>query len=163
MTTDSIPGAALAVRQGVDLGLPSARPPGLANSTVITARFSDSNGFADLNILNLLINDAIDGRNACYIALIRSSATLVLVNDAGAAGGPFAGAITIPGSGIVSNNQCSINAAGSSVTGSGSELTIALNVSFTGSFTGDRIVYLAARDQVENNSGWQAKGTITVP
>ncbi len=134
-----------------------------ANSTVITARFSDSNGFADLNILNMLINDAIDGRNACYIAFIRSSATLVLVNDAGAAGGPFAGTLGIPGSGIVSNNQCSINAAGSSVTGSGNELSLALNVSFSGPFTGDRIVYLAARDQAENNSGWQAKGTITVP
>jgi hypothetical protein len=103
-----------------------------ASSTVITAQFSDVNGFADLNILNLLINDAVDGRNACYIAFIRSSGTLVLVNDACAAGGPFAGAITIPGSGAVGNSQCSINAAGSSVTSSGNELTLALSVSFSG-------------------------------
>jgi hypothetical protein len=36
-------------------------------------------------------------------------------------------------------------------------------MSFTPSFTGNQIVYLAARDSLDaNSSGWQALGTWTV-
>jgi hypothetical protein len=108
-------------------------------------------------VLNILIKTPY-GRNACYIAFVQSIATLVLVNDAGDAGGPYAGAIAIPGSGTVSNSQCTVNAVGSSVSGSGNVLTLTLNISFTGSFAGDRVVYVAARDNAGNNTGWQAKG-----
>ena len=83
--------------------------------------------------------------------------------DAGDAGGPFAGAVAIPGSGTVANSQCSINAALSSVSGSGNTLTLTLHITFTGNFAGDRIVYAAARDNAGNNTGWQAMATITVP
>ncbi len=132
-------------------------------TVTLTTVFSDVNGFADLNVLNMLINNGIDGRNACYIAYVRPSRTLLLVNDAGDAGGPFVGSIPIPGTGIASNSQCGINATGSSITESGNTVTLTLNFSFTGAFQGDRIVYAAARDVAENNSGWQAMGTITVP
>ncbi|MEZ5352868.1 MAG: BACON domain-containing carbohydrate-binding protein [Bryobacteraceae bacterium] len=136
---------------------------GTGSSGLFTFNFSDPDGFADLNILNVLISNAIDGRNACYIAFARSTGTLFLVNDAGQAGGPFAGSITIPGSGAVGNSQCSINATGSSVTGSGNTVSLTLNMSFTAGFGGRRIHYLAARDTVEHNSGWHAKGVWTVP
>jgi hypothetical protein len=36
-------------------------------------------------------------------------------------------------------------------------------MSFTSSFAGNRVVYLAARDVAEHNSGWQALGSWTVP
>ncbi len=133
------------------------------NTVTITGVFSDTNGFGDLNIINILINNAIDGRNACYIAYIVSTNTLVLVNDAGDAGGPFVGSIPIPGAGSVSNSQCSINAAGSAVSTSGNNLTLNLAFTFTGSFAGERIVYAAARDLSANNTDWQPMGTIGVP
>ncbi|MEZ5357143.1 MAG: hypothetical protein R2762_31280, partial [Bryobacteraceae bacterium] len=129
----------------------------------LTTTFNDSTGFADLTILNLLINNAIDGRNACYVAFIRAAGTLVLVNDAGDAGGPFAGSMTIPGSGSVMNSQCIVRAAGSSASGVGGTFTLTLDFEFAGSFRGDRIVYAAARDGQGNNSGWQSMGTVTVP
>ncbi|MEZ5401569.1 MAG: BACON domain-containing carbohydrate-binding protein [Bryobacteraceae bacterium] len=133
-------------------------------SGVFTATFFDNNGATDLNVLNLLINNFIDGRNACYIAYVRSSNTVLLVNDAGDAGGPFAGALTLNGSGVIGNSQCTINAAGSSVQLLGNQLILTLNMTFNSvTFKGDRIVHAAARDTVENNSGWQAVGTITVP
>ncbi|MEZ5351925.1 MAG: BACON domain-containing carbohydrate-binding protein [Bryobacteraceae bacterium] len=142
----------------------SLAPARVAAATVaLTAVFSDTAGFADLNILNILINDGIDGRNACYLAFVRSTGQLLLVNDAGDAGGPFAGAINIPGAGSVNNSQCTINAAGSSVSGAGNTLTLTLNMSFQQGFAGDRIVHAAARDTGGNNTGWQAMGTITIP
>ncbi|MEZ5356701.1 MAG: hypothetical protein R2762_29030 [Bryobacteraceae bacterium] len=135
----------------------------MTNTVTITGVFSDTSGFADLNIINILINDGIDGRNACYIAYIVSTNTLVLVNDAGDAGGPFAGSIPIPGAGSVSNGQCSINAAGSAVSMAGNNLTLTLAFTFTGSFSGERIVFAAARDLSANNTDWQPMGTIGVP
>ncbi|MEZ5351926.1 MAG: BACON domain-containing carbohydrate-binding protein [Bryobacteraceae bacterium] len=134
-----------------------------SNTVLLTTIFSDQNGFADLNILNILINDGIDGRNACYLAFVRPSRTLFLVNDAGEAGGPFAGSIPIPGAGVAANSQCSIVAAGSSVVESGSTVTLTLNLTFSAAFQGDRLVFAAARDVAENNSGWQAMATITLP
>jgi len=42
-------------------------------------------------------------------------------------------------------------------------MTLVLNMSFTGSFDGNRVIYVAARDTTEaNNSGWQAMGSWTV-
>ncbi|MEZ5398490.1 MAG: BACON domain-containing carbohydrate-binding protein [Bryobacteraceae bacterium] len=128
-----------------------------------TARFSDNDGFADLDVVNLLINDAIDGRNACYLAFVRSTSTLFLVNNAGDAGGPFAGSLKLPGTGSIANSQCTIAGTGSSVSGAGSTLTLTLNVTFKAAFAGDRTVYTAARDAAAHNTGWRAKGTVTVP
>jgi hypothetical protein len=142
----------------------SLSPSSASSSTVtLTAQFADDTGFGDLSVLNLLIHDAIDGRNACYVAFVQSIGTLVLVNNAGDAGGPFAGAVTIPGTGTAANSQCTIAAAQSSVSGAGNTLTLTLRITFAGSFAGDRIVYAAARDNSGNNSGWQALGTISVP
>ncbi|MEZ5403726.1 MAG: BACON domain-containing carbohydrate-binding protein [Bryobacteraceae bacterium] len=142
----------------------SMTPARTAGSTVaLTVTFSDVNGFADLNILNVLINDAIDGRNACYIAYVRPSRNVLLVNDAGDSGGPFVGSLAIPGAGVIGNSQCSINAAGSTAVESGNAVTLTLSLTLSGAFQGDRLIFAAARDVAENNSGWQAMGTITVP
>ncbi|MEZ5399837.1 MAG: SBBP repeat-containing protein [Bryobacteraceae bacterium] len=134
-----------------------------SSSATLSVVVSDTDGFADVNIINILINNFIDGRVACYLAFVRSSGQLFLVNDAGDAGGPFAGGIVIPGSGTVGNSQCTINGTGSSVTGQGSNVTLNLNMNFSPSFQGDRIVWVAVRDVAEHNSGWQAVGTVSVP
>jgi hypothetical protein len=134
-----------------------------AGTATLTTVFSDTAGFADLNILNLLINNAVDGRNACYLAYVRSANLLVLVDDAGNAGGPYAGSVNIPGSGVAANSQCAINAAASSAVAAGNTLTLTLQFTFQPSFRGDRIIYAAARDTAGSNSGWRAMGTITIP
>jgi hypothetical protein len=85
---------------------------------------------------------------------------LYLVNDAGTA---LSAGLALNGSGTVSNSQCSVNAAGSSATGSGNILTLTLNMSFSSAFNGNRVIYMAARDSTEaNNSGWQSMGSWTV-
>ncbi len=134
-----------------------------ASNVTLTTTFSARNGFADLSVLNLLINSALDGRNACYVAFMVSNNDLVLVNDAGAAGGPFVESLAIPGTGTIGNSQCRIDAAESSVATSGDTLTLSLYLSFTAPFAGDRIIYAAARDNSGNNSGWQPVGTMTLP
>jgi hypothetical protein len=138
------------------------RSLGFSNNYQFT--FTDPNGWQDIAIANVLIAGAIDGRSACYIAFApgtQGTGSVYLVDDAGDAGGPFAGGLLLPSNSSVSNSQCTINGAGSSVSGSGNNLNLNLAITFTPAFGGNRILYLAARNGTQN-SGWQAAGTAAV-
>jgi hypothetical protein len=128
-----------------------------------TFSFSDGAGWQALGVVDVLINSALDGRQACYVAYVPQSNTLFLVDDGGDAGGPFAGSMQLTGSGSVSNSQCTVNGAASSAAGSGNTLTLTLNVAFASGFAGNKVLYLAARDTGTGNSGWQALATWDVP
>jgi hypothetical protein len=146
----------------------TAVSPGTGNgaSQAFTFTFSDPSGYQNLGVLDVLINNYLDGIQACYVALVPSGAnagTVYLVDDGGDAGGPFAGNLALPGSGSVSNSQCTVSGTGSSVVGSGTTITLTLNISFSASFAGNRIFYTAARDTGTGNSGWQALSTWQVP
>lgn len=133
---------------------------GSGSPQTFTFTFSDPDGYQDLNVLNILINDFLDGRRACYLAYVRPLNVLYLVNDTG--DGLLPG-LVLNGTSSVSNSQCAVYGAGSSATGSGTTLTLTLNIAFSSSFAGNRIMYLAARDAAENNSGWVAGGVWNVP
>jgi len=124
--------------------------------------FTDTNGFQDISVANILVNSAIDGRQACYVAFVPSTSSVLLVDDAGDAGGPYSGMV-LPSSGSVSNSQCTINGAGSSVSGTGNTLTLTLAITFNPIFAGNQIFFLAARNNNGQNSNWQAVGSIAVP
>ena len=158
--TWNIPGSAIS-GPGVG-GVTPGHSTGFAQTFQFT--FTDTNGFQDIAVADVLINNAIDGRHACYVALVpinASSISVLLVDDSGDAGGPFSGMV-VPGSGTVSNSQCSIAGAGNAVNASGNTLTVTLPITFTQSFTGNQIVYAAARNNNGQNSGWQAVGTTSV-
>jgi len=133
---------------------------GSGSSQIFTFTFMDTKGYQDLGVQNVLINNSLDGRNACYLAYVRSTNVLYLVNDPGTALLP---GLTLPGTGSISNSQCTVMGDGSSVSGNGNTLTLVLNVSFAPAFDGNRVIWMAARDSTDaNNSGWQAMGTWTV-
>ena len=134
---------------------------GSAASQLMNFVFTDPRGYSDLGVLNILVNNFIDGRHACYLAYVVAQSTLVLVNDAGDAGGPYAGSVILGSSTPIQNSQCSVVLG--SATGSGNNLTLVLTITWTTSFAGDKIVHLASRDKVENNSGWYPLGVWHAP
>lgn len=137
---------------------------GSGTTSTFIFTFSDTGGFQSLTLVNALINNVLDGRQACYIAFAPSGAnagSVYLVDNAGDAGGPYSGMV-LPGSGTVSNGQCTIAGAGSSVTASGNTLMLTLAITFSQGFAGNQVFYLAARNNTLN-SGWQAVGSVTVP
>lgn len=153
------------VLAGVSGGAPVAvggtPASGTGSNQTFTFQFSHPSGYQNLDVVNILINNALDGRNACYLAYTVPSPTLYLVNDAGQSGGPFAGS-TVPGSSNpVQNSQCAVILM--SASGSGTTLTLTLNITFKASFGGNRITYVAARDHGSGNSDWQALGVWQVP
>jgi hypothetical protein len=138
-----------------------ARYTGLSAGLQFT--FTDPAGWQNISVANVLINSSLDGRHACYLALVpvsASSVSVLLVDDAGNAGGPYSGLVT--GSGTVSNSQCSVAGAGFSVIAAGNNLTLTPPFTFKQAFAGNQIVYAAVRDKNGRNSGWQAVGTVTV-
>jgi len=158
------------VNLNITLNLPptpvSATPAaGSATQQSFAFAFSDPNGYADFQVVDVVINNVLDGRHACYAAFTPSGAgsgSLYLVDDGGDAGGPYPGML-LPGSGTVSNSQCSISGSGSGVSSSGNTPTLTLAITFTGSFSGNKVFYMSAEDKAMNNSGWQALGTWNVP
>jgi hypothetical protein len=140
------------------LGMTPTRGAGSQQSFVFT--FNDTKGFQDLGVVNVLINGFLDGRQGCYLAYSRPAGQLFLENDTGT--GLLPG-VTLGTSGTLSNSQCSVALASSSAVGNGNSLTLTLNLSFTGAFDGNRVIYAAARDSTDaNNSGWQSVGSWTV-
>ena len=135
---------------------------GAGNAQTLTFRFSHPQGFQQLGVVNVLINRALDGGNACYLAYSQSAKVLFLVND----GGPDAGLsapLTLGTAGVIENGQCSISSSGSSATGNGNVLTLVLNITFKPKFGGNQVIYLAARDAANGNSGWHAMGVSMIP
>jgi len=131
-------------------------------SPIIAFTFTDSQGWQDISVVDVLINTAINGIGACYIAFAPAGAntgTAYLVDDAGDAGGPFAGGTVLPSTSTISNGQCSISGAGSTVAASGNTLTLTLAITFSDSFGGNRVAYLAAISNTQS-SGWQASGAV---
>jgi hypothetical protein len=142
----------------------TAASPTYGSSSTITLIASDPAGYANINLVDLLINYWLDGQNACYVAFVPSgpsAGSLLLVDNNGDAEGPY-GTVALPGSGTATNLQCTINGIGSSVSGSGNLLTLTISITFYPStFAGPRVLYASAADNT-GNSGWQSSGVFTV-
>jgi len=135
-----------------------------AGPETLEVQVTDADGAADLAVVNVLVNDWLDGRQACYMAYVPAVNAVFLVDDAGNAGGPFAGGFQLGTSQMAANSQCVVYGEGSSAAVSGTELRLKLRVEFKQpGFRGHRVVYAAARDQAGNNSGWQAVARWSVP
>ncbi len=149
-----------------NLLLPTARDGGpiapSGNSQTVVARYSHPAGVEYLGVVNVLINRALDGGNACYVAYSRPFGLLFLVRDGGTGEG-LIGPL-IPGSAeSVSNSQCTISGQGTSAMVSGNSLTLTLAVSYAASFRGSRVIYTAAQSVSNVTSGWQTMGAALVP
>ena len=131
---------------------------GTGSSQTFRYVFSDANGFGDIASTNIVIQTAVNGVNACYI--YRSGNQLWLANDAVST---FLGPVIVGAAGTQQNSQCIIDAAGSSVMGSGNNLTVNVALTFKPAFAGTKTNFMLAIDNGGLSSGWQARGTWTAP
>lgn len=120
--------------------------------------FSDPNGADDLGVVNVLINRALDGSRACYLAYDSAANIMVLLNDTGS----DATVLPLPSTNTLSNSQCSLAGAGVTAVKSGASLTLSIPFTFAESFGGSHAVYVAARDRTGGNSGWSPAGSHVV-
>ena len=130
---------------------------GAGSAQTFTFKYSSANGSSYLTNVYGLINSGI-GAGGCFFQYYAPGNTLYLYNDAGSA---IAGILTPGAATSASNGQCAIGASGFTASGSGNQLTIAVPIAFSSTFTGAKNVYGYATDQANLDSGWQALGTWT--
>jgi hypothetical protein len=123
--------------------------------------YQDSAAATNSTAAQLLINDALDGRHACYVGYDRANNRLYLVNDAGNALLPP----VVPNSstGTTENSQCRINGYYTFVRATGIDLALTVNISFKSGFSGRKILYGGVQTVSGGNSGWHAVGVWNVP
>jgi hypothetical protein len=134
---------------------------GSGTSVTLTAVYSHPAGATSLTAVSLLMNATPSPDFGCNITFTRSSNQFTLFNDTASSGGFNLS----PGSASkVQNDQCILSGTGSSVSLSGTTLTVTVVVSFVPGFQGAKTVYLAAAD-ASSSTGWVARGswTVTIP
>jgi hypothetical protein len=132
---------------------------GTGSSQAFQFLYTDPDGFVDLNQIFVFINSTSGPGNGCVLVYLQASNGLFLLNDAATAWlGPAS-----PGSaGTLQNSQCTVSLPASSISTSGSNLTLNLALSFTTAFLGPQNIIMNAVDYAGQTSGWQPRGSYTV-
>jgi uncharacterized protein YhjY with autotransporter beta-barrel domain len=127
-----------------------------------TFRFtaSDANGYGDLISMQVVIDQSVGAFNTCHLAYGPPANQIFLLNDSRT---QWMGGVQLGSGGTLSNSQCSVNLGASSASGSGNTVTLDLNMSFSGGYSGTKNILMYTLDKMYQGSGWQTKGTWTVP
>jgi hypothetical protein len=133
---------------------------GSGSSQTFSFVYSDPNGFADLPWVQVLINSPLSQASSCVLHYNRLTNQVSLVNDANTA---WLGPLTLGAAGTLENGQCAVSGATSSASGSGTSLTVNLALSFKPAFAGVKTIYMQTQDTAGWGTGWQARGSWTVP
>lgn len=162
LATWTVPGAVVN-GPGVT-GMSPARTTG-ANQQTYTFTVTDSNGWTNLSVIDVLINSDLDGRHACYFALAvspTSEGTIYLVGDGTTGSAVYAGVASLPVGATIDNSQCALSLGRASVNAADDTLILRMPIAFSNTFTGNKLFFVGARE-VNATSGWQTVGTTSVP
>lgn len=125
-----------------------------------TFTFTDTGGASTLTSVSAWIAPNTNSTaNSCQVSYNRAQNSLALLTDGG---GQPTSTITPGGSGVAQNSQCTLTGSGSSVSVSGSTLTMNLMLGFTEAYIGGKFLYGSAQDSTGSNSGWVNLGTYYV-
>lgn len=128
---------------------------GSGPSQTFSVLLTDTNGNADIASALLLVNNTLNGQNACFISYNRAANAFYLFRDS-----DNVWQLIYPGSsGSVTNGFCTISGAALAATASGNTLTLSLPLTFSSNFTGARNFYAYVADAGGLNSGWITAGT----
>ena len=151
---------------GLTITAPSTVPPSAVSVTPSSGSgttqtfafvFSDTTAAINIQSTQIIIDATLTATAACYFFYTQGTNVIQLANDAGA----WQAGLTIGSAGTTQNSQCMLNAGTSSVTASGTTLTLNLALTFEPAFAGAKNVYMLALNAV-GNSNWDQRGTWTV-
>lgn len=143
-------------------GIPTADSVVPLGGSGATQRFSftvsDAGGSGFIVAVAMLFAATFDTNNACSMVYDRTRNTISLAFD-----NPANGAATlVPGTPtIISNHQCSVIGANSTVVAGTTQLIVTVDIAFNAAFFGLKNTYLYAAEAF-SNSGWVTVGSWTV-
>jgi hypothetical protein len=131
---------------------------GIGPSQRFSFTVSDAGGSGYITGMGMLIAPTLNHTNACSLVWDRAPNTISLAYD-----NPANGASPIiPGSSSeVSNSQCALRAANSTVVYGTTSVVVTVDLLFNAAFAGGKTVYLYGAEAAAN-TGWVAVGTWTV-
>lgn len=135
----------------------SATPnPASGLSNTFTLQYSDTFGAAYLNTVGVMFSSIVSTSYSCTVNYSPATNLIALLNDTGEGFTSVA-----PGTGTLSNSQCTINASGTSVVINGNNLTLNVSVTVSSSFSGKHSIFMLANDNSSATTGWVNNGTWT--
>ena len=136
-------------------------PAGAAGGGVrqqFTFQYSDPDGAADIQGAYILFNRVPDARYGCYLYFDRGAGLIYLADDSASG---FA--VLHPGTTeTLQNSQCLLEAAGSSFTASGTDLSLTLQLTFKSSLNGVTRISSDVEDSHGGSSGFHDLGAYTL-
>ncbi|MDD5540426.1 MAG: SpvB/TcaC N-terminal domain-containing protein [Candidatus Marinimicrobia bacterium] len=124
-----------------------------------TAEYYDADGWTNIRSAYLHVNVSTDKTKSFYAYYNRSANKLYLRNDANTRwlGGFLPGANQ-----IIENSYVKLDCSKTTISGSGSTLSINWSVSFKTNFLGQKKIYLYVQDNGGLKAGWTIKGTAAI-
>jgi hypothetical protein len=135
----------------------SVSPNGsMGSSQTFTFVFSDTQNALNITGMAMLFNTSQKFTNACYIIVDVNAGTIALAWDSALGVNSRSFATSTP----LSNSQCTVGAGSSTVSGLSAILSVA--VTFQGSFSGLKNIYMFASENGMYETGWVQMGTYDV-
>ena len=132
---------------------------GSGGAVTLTSIVKAGDGANTIVFTQLLMNNVLNGYNACYIHYDRAlNVFFLLKDDASAWLGLWGGR-----EGQVENSQCVLSGKNSTGTAVGDTLTVTYDLRFKGGFNGNRQIYLWSADDKGVVQPWTQVGTWNVP
>jgi hypothetical protein len=138
---------------------PSAPTTAVSVAQTFTAVYRDADGAGNNKASDILINASLVLANGLRASYSRSVNKLYLYNDAGTA---TVGSCTPGVAGTMQNTQGILDCGATTVTESGTDMTVKWNLTPKPGFTGTKKVYLKATDNSSAATGWIQKGTWNI-
>ena len=131
---------------------------GTGPNATLTLVYAHPSGWAAIQSAEFIINPRWEPNTrpgGCYVKYAPGTGLFTLIADDG---NSIAGTAAPGSAGSVSNSQCTLNAASSSVTGNGNTLTVVASLTFQPSFAGQRHIWMQAVDYNNLSTNWLVYG-----
>jgi hypothetical protein len=120
---------------------------------ILRVRASDLNGAEDIDVVEVIVNNVVDGRNTCYLRYDRRANTVSLINNAGT---PSREPIEPGSSKELSNSYCAIAAPDAPSVKGSYDVYFSFQLALTEKMLAKRTIYLSAVDREGLRQSWRA-------
>ena len=143
-------------------GPPTAVSVTPSSGTGATQQFtfvwSDPKGFSDITGVAGLFNTAINAQGACFFIVDPVHRNFLFADDSGSNWS----VLPVGSAGSLQNSQCVLAGTGSTLSGSGNNLTLNVSLTFKPAFAGAKSTFAWVQNAA-GSANWQTMGSWTVP
>jgi len=143
----------------VEAVTPSSATVSVGAFTSFTCVYSDADGWQDLASAELIIDTTTNRRQCCYVRYDQNSGKIYLRNDNNKA---WLGGYSPGSANVIENSQAVLDCSQSSVSGSGTGLSLTWSLAFKGTFSGAKKIFLYVEDDSGASQGWLSMGTCDI-